>query len=55
MHGVVIEGKVSVNGQETSDAVFRCVTSLVEDHDTFTASLTARETLEFASRLAIRR
>ncbi|KFZ21951.1 hypothetical protein V502_02899 [Pseudogymnoascus sp. VKM F-4520 (FW-2644)] len=47
-----VDGRVCVNSTQLPDAVFRHVTSFVEDHDTFIGSLTVRETLQFASKLA---
>lgn len=47
-----ITGQVCVNNKRLPDVAFRHVTSFVEDHDTFIGSLTVRETLQFASKLA---
>ncbi|KFZ19188.1 hypothetical protein V501_00776 [Pseudogymnoascus sp. VKM F-4519 (FW-2642)] len=47
-----VDGRVCVNGAQLPDDVFRHITSFVEDHDTFIGSLTVRETLQFASKLA---
>ncbi|OBT93124.1 hypothetical protein VE01_09217 [Pseudogymnoascus verrucosus] len=47
-----VDGRVCINSTQLPDAAFRHVTSFVEDHDTFIGSLTVRETLQFASKLA---
>lgn len=47
-----VDGRVRINSTQLPDAAFRHVTSFVEDHDTFIGSLTVRETLQFASKLA---
>lgn len=48
---VRVAGKVSINGKEVTDSVFRHVTSFVKDQDAFIGALTVRETLEFSYRL----
>ncbi|KAH8658047.1 P-loop containing nucleoside triphosphate hydrolase protein [Xylariales sp. PMI_506] len=47
-----IEGQVLVNGAKPSNAIFHRITSFVEQEDALIGSLTVRETLSFASRLA---
>ncbi|KAL2196337.1 P-loop containing nucleoside triphosphate hydrolase protein [Corynascus similis CBS 632.67] len=47
-----ISGQVLINGAQVPGGVFRQVTSMVQDHDTFIGALTVRETLQFASHLA---
>jgi ABC-type multidrug transport system ATPase subunit len=49
---ITIDENVRVNGVQPSEAAFRHITSFVEDHDSLIGSLTVRETLEFASKLA---
>ena len=50
-----VEGTVLVNGVEPSGSTFRKITCFVEQEDALVGSLTVRETLHFASRLATTR
>ncbi|KAF4626159.1 hypothetical protein G7Y89_g12004 [Cudoniella acicularis] len=50
--GAKVEGKTFVNGNEPSTSVFRRMTSYVEQEDALIGSLTVRETMHFAARLA---
>ena len=47
-----VEGTVLVNGSKASKAAFRQMSCFVEQEDALIGSLTVRETLSFASRLA---
>jgi len=47
-----VEGTVLVNGSKASRGAFREMTRFVEQEDALIGSLTVRETLHFASRLA---
>jgi ABC-type multidrug transport system ATPase subunit len=50
--GARIEGQTLVNGTAVSAAAFRRISSYVEQEDALIGSLTVRETLHFAARLA---
>jgi ABC-type multidrug transport system ATPase subunit len=50
--GAGIEGKMLVNGTEPSLAEFRRSSSYVEQDDALIGSLTVKETMNFAARLA---
>lgn len=50
--GVAIEGSVLVNGASPSLTAFRQLSSYVEQDDALIGSLTVRETMNFAARLA---
>jgi ABC-type multidrug transport system ATPase subunit len=50
--GVTIEGSVMVNGTNPSLTAFRQLSSYVEQDDALIGSLTVRETMNFAARLA---
>lgn len=50
-----VEGTILVNGTTPSLAAFRQSSSYVEQEDSLIGSLTARETLDFAARLALPR
>jgi ABC-type multidrug transport system ATPase subunit len=50
--GAKIEGSASVNGTNPSLATFRRLSSYVEQDDALIGSLTVRETMSFAARLA---
>lgn len=47
-----IEGDTMVNGSSPSTAAFRQMSSYVEQDDALIGSLTVRETMDFAERLA---
>jgi ABC-type multidrug transport system ATPase subunit len=47
-----VESSVLVNGVKLSQAEFRRISCFVEQEDALIGSLTVRETLHFASRLA---
>jgi ABC-type multidrug transport system ATPase subunit len=48
-----IQGKVMVNGQELSQTTLGSLSSYVEQEDALIGSLTVRETVDFAARLAL--
>ena len=48
-----IQGNIFVNGQTPDPATFRRVSAYVEQEDALVGSLTVRETLNFAARLAL--
>ena len=48
-----IKGKVMVNGQELSQTMLRQLSSYVEQEDALIGSLTVKETVDFAARLAL--
>jgi len=48
-----VEADVTINGRPISASTFRRITSYVEQEDTLIGSLTVRETLDFAARLAL--
>jgi len=50
--GATVEGSTSVNGSVPSLAAFRKISSYVEQEDALIGSLTVRETMHFAARLA---
>jgi len=50
--GVKVDGKVLVNGSAPSLGTFRELSSYVEQEDALIGSLTVRETMHFAARLA---
>ena len=50
--GTQTKGKALVNGTEPSLAAFRRLSSYVEQEDALIGSLTVRETMNFAARLA---
>ena len=50
-----LDGSVNVNGTTPSLSVFRQISSYVEQEDSLIGSLTAKETLDFAARLALPR
>lgn len=50
--GAAIEGSVLVNGASPSLTAFRQLSSYVEQDDALIGSLTVRETMNFAARLA---
>lgn len=52
LSGSKIEGKTLINGTEPSLAAFRKNSSYVEQDDALIGSLTVRETMNFAARLA---
>jgi ABC-type multidrug transport system ATPase subunit len=47
-----VESEVYVNGTKPTAAVFRDISCFVEQEDALIGSLTVKETLSFASRLA---
>ncbi len=53
--GAHVTGDVLVNGAKQSVSTFRRITSYVEQEDALIGSLTVRETLMFAARLALPR
>ena len=50
--GARVEGSILVNGNSPSIGAFRRLSSYVEQEDALIGSLTVRETLDFAARLA---
>lgn len=50
--GAKLDGRTLVNGIEASTGTFRRMTSYVEQDDALVGSLTVRETMHFAARLA---
>jgi ABC-type multidrug transport system ATPase subunit len=50
--GATVEGLTSINGSVPSLAAFRKISSYVEQEDALIGSLTVRETMHFAARLA---
>lgn len=50
--GARVEGVTLINGSSPSDGAFRRMTCYVEQEDALIGSLTVRETLHFAARLA---
>ncbi len=50
--GATIQGSALVNGMSPSPASFRRLSSFVEQDDAVIGSLTVKETLSFAARLA---
>jgi ABC-type multidrug transport system ATPase subunit len=50
--GAKVEGSASVNGNNPSLGAFRRLSSYVEQEDALIGSLTVRETMHFAARLA---
>jgi ABC-type multidrug transport system ATPase subunit len=50
--GARVEGFILVNGSSPSIGAFRRLSSYVEQEDALIGSLTVRETLDFAARLA---
>jgi ABC-type multidrug transport system ATPase subunit len=50
-----ISGKVEVNGIKATVHEFQAISSYVEQEDSLIGSLTVRETLDFAARLALPR
>jgi ABC-type multidrug transport system ATPase subunit len=50
--GAKIDGSAVVNGNNPSLGAFRRLTSYVEQDDALIGSLTVRETMHFAARLA---
>lgn len=50
--GMTVEGSTLVNGSSASTGAFRRMTSYVEQEDALIGSLTVRETMHFAARLA---
>ena len=50
--GATIDGSVLVNGSTPSTAAFQRLNSYVEQEDALIGSLTVKETLHFAARLA---
>ncbi len=48
-----VHGSVMVNGQEHSQTTLRQLSSYVEQEDALIGSLTVRETVDFAARLAL--
>jgi ABC-type multidrug transport system ATPase subunit len=50
--GAIVEGSTSVNGSVPSLSAFRRISSYVEQDDALIGSLTVRETMHFAARLA---
>lgn len=50
--GAKIEGFALVNGNEPSSSTFREMTCYVEQEDALIGSLTVKETMNFAARLA---
>lgn len=50
-----ISGKVEVNGVKAAVDEFQAISSYVEQEDSLIGSLTVRETLDFAARLALPR
>lgn len=50
-----ISGKVEVNGVRAAVDDFQAISSYVEQEDSLIGSLTVRETLDFAARLALAR
>jgi ABC-type multidrug transport system ATPase subunit len=50
--GATVEGQTLVNGNNPSIGVFRRLSGYVEQEDALIGSLTVRETLHFAARLA---
>ena len=50
-----ITGKVEVNGVKVAVDAFQAMSSYVEQEDSLIGSLTVRETLDFAARLALSR
>ena len=50
-----ISGTVEVNGVKAAVDAFQAISSYVEQEDSLIGSLTVRETLDFAARLALAR
>jgi ABC-type multidrug transport system ATPase subunit len=50
--GAKVKGETLVNGSVASTSTFRRLSSYVEQEDALIGSLTVRETLHFAARLA---
>jgi ABC-type multidrug transport system ATPase subunit len=50
--GATVEGQTLLNGSSPSNSAFRQLSSYVEQEDALIGSLTVRETLHFAARLA---
>jgi len=50
-----VNGSITVNGSAISTPVFQSISSYVEQEDALIGSLTVRETLNFAARLALPR
>ena len=50
--GATVEGDSFVNGNAPSTSLFRQISSYVEQDDALIGSLTVRETMHFAARLA---
>ncbi|KAL6720473.1 hypothetical protein ACLMJK_002396 [Lecanora helva] len=50
---LTVSGEVTVNGESIGSQTFRSITSYVEQEDALIGSLTVRETLDFAARLAL--
>jgi ABC-type multidrug transport system ATPase subunit len=50
-----VQGQTLVNGAETSRSAFRQFSSYVEQEDALIGSLTVRETVSFAAKLALSR
>lgn len=48
-----VQGKMSVDGSSPPSRVFRQMSSYVEQEDALIGSLTVRETIDFAARLAL--
>ena len=53
-HGV-FTGDICINDQPVTPRQIQCVSSFVEQEDTFIGALTARETLEIAANLSLPR
>lgn len=54
-HGGELEGTTYVNGAVPSLATFRTISCYVEQEDALIGSLTVKETINFAARLAHKR
>lgn len=50
--GADVSGSILINGVKTSKGTLRRVSSYVEQEDTLIGSLTVKETMHFAARLA---
>lgn len=50
--GAVVEGHTFLNGSGVSNEIFQQVSSYVEQEDALIGSLTIKETMHFAARLA---
>jgi ABC-type multidrug transport system ATPase subunit len=50
--GAVVEGETFINGSGVSNDIFQQVSSYVEQEDALIGSLTVKETMHFAARLA---